>query len=142
MAMELKGGILYSNGQPYTGSYGGKTYKAGLESTEAPPMATWIVTALQTIPELQSLFAKVKNSDGSFKYDANTIATMINDTEWYRLNGPTVAQKLIDRGLITSAHKDLTSSDVAAGNYVEDIAEVIRNAIINWDTVVNDRGGR
>jgi hypothetical protein len=54
----------------------------------------------------------------------------------------TFAQKLIDRGLITSAHKDLTSSDVAAGNYVEDIAEVIRNAIINWDTVVNDRGGR
>lgn len=54
----------------------------------------------------------------------------------------TFAQKLINDGLITSAHKNLTSSDVAAGNYVEDIAEVIRNAIINWDTVVNDRGGR
>jgi hypothetical protein len=97
MAMELKGGILYSNGQPYTGSYGGKTYKAGLESTEAPPMATWIITALSQIPELNDVYQKVKNSDGSFKYDAATIATMINDTEWYRLNGPTVAQKLLDR---------------------------------------------
>jgi len=95
--MELKNGILYSNGQPYTGSYGGKTYKAGLESTEAPPMATWIITALTTIPELNAVYSKVRNSDGSFKYDAATIATMINDTEWYRLNGPTVAQKLIDR---------------------------------------------
>ena len=95
--MEFKNGILYSNGQPFTGSYGGKTYKAGLESTEAPPMATWIITALTTIPELNAVYSKVRNADGSFKYDAATIATMINDTEWYRLNGPTVAQKLIDR---------------------------------------------
>ena len=95
--MEFKNGILYSNGKPFTGSYGGKTYKSGLESTEAPPMATWIITALTTIPELNAVYAKVRNADGSFKYDAATIATMINDTEWYRLNGPTVAQKLIDR---------------------------------------------
>ena len=97
MAMELKGGILYSNGQPFTGSYGGKNYKAGLEVTEAPPMATWIITALTTIPELRAVYEKVKNPDGSFKYDAATIATMINDTDWYRLNGATVAQKLLDR---------------------------------------------
>ena len=97
MAMELKNGILYSNGQPFTGSYGGKNYKSGLESTDAPPMATWIITALQAIPELNGVYAKVRNADGSFKYDAATIASMINDTDWYRLNGPTVAQKLIDR---------------------------------------------
>jgi hypothetical protein len=60
-------------------------------------MSTWIITALQTIPELNAVYQKVRNADGSFKYDAATIATMINDTEWYRLNGPTVAQKLIDR---------------------------------------------
>jgi hypothetical protein len=64
---------------------------------DAPPMSTWIITALQTIPELNAVYQKVRNSDGSFKYDAATIATMINDTDWYRLNGPTVAQKLIDR---------------------------------------------
>jgi hypothetical protein len=61
------------------------------------PMSTWIITALQTIPELNALYQSVRNADGSFKYDAGTIATMINDTDWYRLNGPTVAQKLIDR---------------------------------------------
>ena len=52
------------------------------------------------------------------------------------------AQKLIDDGLITSIHKDLTSSDVASANYVEDIAEVVRNEIIKWKSTVNARGGR
>ena len=61
------------------------------------PISTWIIAMLQQVPELNALYQAVKNSDGSFKYDAATIATMINDTEWYRLNGPTVAQKLIDR---------------------------------------------
>jgi hypothetical protein len=97
MAMESIGGILYKDGKPFTGEFGGKKYKSGLVETEAPPMATWIITALTTIPELNAVYQKVRNSDGSFKYDAATIATMINDTEWYRLNGPTVAQKLIDR---------------------------------------------
>ncbi len=95
--MESIGGILYKDGKPFTGEFGGKKYKSGLVETEAPPMATWIITALTTIPELNAVYQKVRNSDGSFKYDAATIATMINDTEWYRLNGPTVAQKLIDR---------------------------------------------
>lgn len=65
--------------------------------TPVVPMATWIITALSQIPELNALYQKVRNADGSFKYDAATIATMINDTDWYRLNGPTVAQKLLDR---------------------------------------------
>jgi hypothetical protein len=64
---------------------------------DAPPMSTWIITAMQTIPELNNLYQKVRNTDGSFKYTAEVIASMINDTDWYRLNGPTVAQKLIDR---------------------------------------------
>ena len=64
---------------------------------DAPPMSTWIITAMQTIPELNNLYQKVRNTDGSFEYTAEVIAGMINDTDWYRLNGPTVAQKLIDR---------------------------------------------
>jgi hypothetical protein len=67
------------------------------DTTTPPPMSTWIITAMQTIPELNNLYQKVKNPDGSFKYTAEVIAGMINDTDWYRLNGPTVAQKLIDR---------------------------------------------
>jgi hypothetical protein len=146
--MEFKNGILYSNGQPFTGSYGGKTYKSGLESTEAPPMATWIITALTTIPELNAVYAKVRNADGSFKYDAATIATMINDTEWYRLNGPTVAQKLIDRikggennyregvnefrQVASKAASDLglDASDPAVSSYISALGE---NAYLhNW----------
>jgi hypothetical protein len=60
-------------------------------------MSTWIITAMQTIPELNALYQSVRKPDGSFKYTAEVIAQMINDTDWYRLNGPTVAQKLIDR---------------------------------------------
>jgi hypothetical protein len=67
------------------------------DTKDKVPMASWIITALQSIPELNALYEKVRNADGSFKYDANTIAMMINDTNWYRLNGPKVAQKLIDR---------------------------------------------
>lgn len=51
-------------------------------------------------------------------------------------------QKLVNDGIITSVHKDLTSSDVSAGNYVEDIAEVVRNEIIKWKNTINARGGR
>jgi len=61
------------------------------------PISTWIITMLQSVPELNALYQSVKNADGSFKYKPEAIAAMINDTEWYRLNGPTVAQKLIDR---------------------------------------------
>jgi hypothetical protein len=65
--------------------------------TSATYMSTWIITALQTIPELNAVYQRVRNADGSFKYDANTIAMMINDTDWYRVNGPKVAGKLLDR---------------------------------------------
>ena len=52
------------------------------------------------------------------------------------------AQKLVQDGVIGSMHKDLTSSDVAAGEYTEDIAEVIRNEVIKWKNTINARGGR
>lgn len=141
MAMESIGGILYKNGKPFTGKYGGKKYKSGLVETDAPPMATWIITALTTIPELNAVYQKVRNDDGSFKYDAGTIATMINDTEWYRLNGPTVAQKLIDRikggenayregvnefRLIaskTASDLGLDASDPTVSNYISALGE-------------------
>ena len=61
------------------------------------PISTWIIAMLQQVPELNSLYQAVKKPDGSFKYEADVLAAMINDTEWYRANGPTVAQKLIDR---------------------------------------------
>lgn len=51
-------------------------------------------------------------------------------------------QNLVNDGIVTSVHKDLTSSDVSAGNYVEDIAEVVRNEIIKWKNTINARGGR
>lgn len=51
-------------------------------------------------------------------------------------------EKLIQLGVITSVHKDLTSSDVSAVNYTEDIAEVVRNEIIRWKDTINSRGGR
>ena len=141
MAMESIGGILYKNDKPFTGKYGGKKYKSGLVETDAPPMATWIITALTTIPELNAVYQKVRNDDGSFKYDAGTIATMINDTEWYRLNGPTVAQKLIDRikggenayregvnefRLIaskTASDLGLDASDPTVSNYISALGE-------------------
>lgn len=52
------------------------------------------------------------------------------------------AQKIIQDGILTSIHKDLTSSDVAAADYVEDLAEVIRNEVIKWKATVNTRGAR
>jgi hypothetical protein len=145
---ESIGGILYKDGKPFSGEYGGKKYKSGLAETEAPPMATWIITALTTIPELNAVYQKVRNSDGSFKYDAGTIATMINDTEWYRLNGPTVAQKLIDRikggenayregvnefrQIVSKTASDLglDASDPAISSYISALGE---NAYLhNW----------
>lgn len=52
------------------------------------------------------------------------------------------AQRLVDTGVVGSMHKDLTSADVPATEYVEDIAEVVRNEIIKWKETVNARGGR
>lgn len=52
------------------------------------------------------------------------------------------AKRLVDTGVISSLHKDLTSADVPATDYTEDLAEVIRNEVIKWKSIVNARGGR
>lgn len=52
------------------------------------------------------------------------------------------AQRLVQQGIVSSVHKDLTSADGKAVDYVEDIAEVIRNEVIKWKSMVNARGGR
>ena len=52
------------------------------------------------------------------------------------------AEALIKDNIIESRHVDLTSSDVASNQYVEDIAEVVRNEVIKWKDMVNARGGR
>lgn len=52
------------------------------------------------------------------------------------------ALMLIKNKIVTSKHKDLTSSDVEARQYTEDIAEVVRNEVIHWVNTVNARGGR
>lgn len=52
------------------------------------------------------------------------------------------AKKLVDDGILIGVHKNLTSSDIAPKNYIEDIADVIRNEIIHWKNTANARGGR
>lgn len=52
------------------------------------------------------------------------------------------AKNLLDKNIISSKHKDLTTSDVNANQYVEDVAEVVKNAITHWMNTVNQRGGR
>lgn len=52
------------------------------------------------------------------------------------------AQNLLDKNILSSKHKDLTTSDVKANEYVEDIAEVVKNAITHWMNTINQRGGR
>jgi hypothetical protein len=52
------------------------------------------------------------------------------------------AEALIKDNIIESRHVDLTSSDVATHQYIEDIAEVVRNEVIKWKDMVNARGAR
>ena len=52
------------------------------------------------------------------------------------------ALTLLQNKVITSRHKDLTASDLDANQYVEDIAEVVRNEVIDWMNTANSRGGR
>jgi len=49
---------------------------------------------------------------------------------------------LLENRILTSRHKDLTASDLNVNEYVEDIAEVVRNAVEHWMNTANSRGGR
>ena len=52
------------------------------------------------------------------------------------------ALTLLQNKVLTSKHKDLTASDLDVNEYVEDIAEVVRNAVEHWMDTANRRGGR
>ncbi len=52
------------------------------------------------------------------------------------------ALKLIQTGLISSHHMPQTSADERPLDYAEDLAEVVRNAVIHWVSIENSRGGR
>ena len=52
------------------------------------------------------------------------------------------ALTLLKNKVLTSRHKDLTASDLDVNQYVEDIAEVVRNEVVKWMDVANRRGGR
>jgi hypothetical protein len=52
------------------------------------------------------------------------------------------ALTLLKNKVLTSRHKDLTASDLDVNQYVEDIAEVVRNEVLKWMDTANRRGGR
>jgi hypothetical protein len=71
---------------------------ADTTATSAPTVASWIINMMNSVPELKAIYDKVRDpKTGKFIYDTAAIQSMITDTDWYRLNGATVAQRLIDR---------------------------------------------
>lgn len=52
------------------------------------------------------------------------------------------ALTLLKNKILGSHHKDLTAADTEVDQYVEDIAEVVRNEILHWMNTANKRGGR
>lgn len=52
------------------------------------------------------------------------------------------AMTLLKNKILGSHHKDLTAVDADVNQYVEDIAEVVRNEVLKWMDVANRRGGR
>jgi len=52
------------------------------------------------------------------------------------------AQRLLQKGLISSRNKKLTATQEHPMDYVEDLAEVVRNAVMHWVDTENSRGGR
>jgi len=52
------------------------------------------------------------------------------------------SKKIIELQILRSKHKPLTTMDVDASQYIEDLSEVVRNEVVSWVNVVNKRGGR
>ena len=52
------------------------------------------------------------------------------------------AEKLLRSGIVTSQNKALTATQEKPVDYVEDLADVIQNAVHHWIEVENSRGGR
>lgn len=49
---------------------------------------------------------------------------------------------LLKNKILGSHHKDLTAVDADINQYAEDIAEVVRNEVLQWMNTANRRGGR
>ena len=52
------------------------------------------------------------------------------------------AHRLIQKGLITAHKGPETSATENPNDYIEDLADVIQNAVHHWIDVENSRGGR
>lgn len=52
------------------------------------------------------------------------------------------AERLIRSGLVSSQNRPMTATQEQPGDYAEDLGEVIRNAVMHWIEVENNRGGR
>jgi hypothetical protein len=52
------------------------------------------------------------------------------------------SKKIIELNILKSKHKPLTTMDVDASQYVEDLSEIVRNEVVSWVNTVNKRGGR
>ena len=52
------------------------------------------------------------------------------------------AKNLLSNGLIKSVHKDLTAADTPSSDFSEDLGEVIKNSVVHWTQVNNQRAGR
>lgn len=51
-------------------------------------------------------------------------------------------QTLLRDKILASHHKDMTSADVNASQYVEELANVVKDEVISWVNTINSRGGR
>ena len=52
------------------------------------------------------------------------------------------AQRLIQKKLVTAQRAPETAATERPEDYVEDLADVIQNAVLHWIEVENSRGGR
>jgi hypothetical protein len=51
-------------------------------------------------------------------------------------------QTLLKDKILTSYHQDMTSADVGASQYTEELANAIKDEVISWVNTINSRGGR
>lgn len=58
----------------------------------------WIIRLLQTEPQLKAIYDQVRNPEtGEFTYTEDYIARLIQNSDWYLKNGPTVAAQVASR---------------------------------------------
>jgi hypothetical protein len=55
----------------------------------------WVIRLLQSTPQLKAIYDQVRNPEtGEFSYSADYIARLIQNSDWYLQNGPTVAAQV------------------------------------------------